>query len=158
LDQGERVVILLGPVPAGADGPIPVEVDAEIDPSAVDGLDLVYGDEETRDGAGQRVVRVARDVYTDGLDLARRCAAQAVRRFGDLPEGLRPDEIELQLAIKIDAGVATLVKSGAEAQLQITLRWQTAPGAPTPAPGAPALAPDDRCPGATPGTADGAAS
>lgn len=149
-------MILLGPVPAGADGPIPVEVDAQVDPSAVDGLDLVFGGEVTRDGAGQRVVRVARDVYTDGLDLARRCAAQAVRRFGELQEGLRPDEIEMQLAIKIDAGVATLVKSGAEAQLQITLRWQTAPAtapATDPVP-APAPAPDDQ----GTGTADGAGS
>ncbi|MCU8590730.1 MULTISPECIES: CU044_2847 family protein [Streptomyces] len=143
----------MGPVPAGADGPIPVEVDAEFDPAAVDGLGLVFGDEETRDGAGQRVVRVARDVYTDGLDLARRCAAQAVRRFGELQEGLRPDEIEMQLAIKIDAGVATLVKSGAEAQLQITLRWQTAPGTPPTAP-----APDAPEPRPAPDTADGAAS
>ncbi|MFE9341558.1 CU044_2847 family protein [Streptomyces olivaceus] len=147
------MAILMGPVPAGADGPIPVEVDAEFDPAAVDGLGLVYGDEETRDGAGQRVVRVARDVYTDGLDLARRCAAQAVRRFGELQEGLRPDEIEMQLAIKIDAGVATLVKSGAEAQLQITLRWQTAPGTPPTAP-----APDAPEPRPAPDTADGAAS
>ncbi|MBT2414440.1 hypothetical protein J7I94_28500 [Streptomyces sp. ISL-12] len=120
-------MILVGPVPAGTDGPIPVEVDVEPGTSVDDGLDLVYGGEETRDGAGQRVVRVARDVYTDGLDLASRCAAQAVRRFGELEEALRPDEIELQLAIKIDAGVAALVKSGAEAQLQITLRWRTAP-------------------------------
>ncbi len=142
------MVILLGPVPEGADGPIPVEVDAHLDPSAAGGLDLVFGDEETRDGAGQRVVRVARDVYTDGLDLARRCAAQAVRRFGELQEGLRPDEIEMQLAIKIDAGVATLVRSGAEAQLQITLRWQTAPASST------AAAPD----GQGTGAADGAGS
>jgi hypothetical protein len=92
----------------------------------------VYGDEDTRDGAGQRVVRVARDVYTEGVDLARRCAAQAVRRFAELPGGLRPDEIELQLAIKVDAGVATLVRSGAEAQLQLTLRWRTTPEDPAP--------------------------
>ncbi|MDG9716556.1 CU044_2847 family protein [Streptomyces sp. DH24] len=134
------MLILVGPVPDGADGPIPVEVEAAPGGSGVDGLDLVYGDEETRDGAGQRVVRVARDVYTDGLDLARRCAAQAVRRFNELPGALRPDEIEMQLAIKIDAGVATLVRSGAEAQLQITLRWRTAPDVPAP------------------GSADGAAS
>lgn len=126
------MVILVGPVPAGADGPIPVEVDTDLDPDAPDGLDLVYGDEETRDGAARRVSRAARDVYSDGLDLARRCAAQAVRRFGDLDAGLRPDEIELQLAIKIDAGTAFLVKSGAEAQLQITFRWQTSAAAPSP--------------------------
>ncbi|AVH61152.1 hypothetical protein C4B68_12990 [Streptomyces dengpaensis] len=118
-------MILVGPVPAGADGPIPVEVDTDLDPAALDGLDLVYGDEATRAGAARRVVEVARDAYTDGLDLARRCAAQAVRRFEELEAGLRPDEIEMQLSIKVDAGVAALVKSGAEAQLQITLRWQT---------------------------------
>lgn len=134
------MVILVGPVPEGADGPIPVEVDADLGPTALDGLDLVYGDEETRGNPAQRVVEVARDAYTDGLDLARRCAAQAVRRFGELEEHLRPDEIELQLSIKVDAGVAALVKSGAEAQLQITLRWQTS-GAPDAAGSAPGAAP-----------------
>ncbi|MFD1657841.1 CU044_2847 family protein [Streptomyces caeni] len=131
------MVILVGPVPAGADGPIPIEVAADLGPdSSPDGLDLVYGDEETRDTAAHRVVQVARDAYTDGLDLARRCAAQAVRRFGELQEGVRPDEIEMQLSIKVDAGVAALVKSGAEAQLQITFRWRTAaaPGDPAPGP------------------------
>ncbi|MEV6194835.1 CU044_2847 family protein [Streptomyces sp. NPDC051920] len=92
---------------------------------AAGGLDLVYGDEDTRGGAAHRVVEVARDAYSDGLDLARRCAAQAVRRFEELDASLRPDEIEMQLSIKVDAGVAALVKSGAEAQLQITFRWRT---------------------------------
>jgi hypothetical protein len=130
------VVILVGPVPAGADGPIAIEVDTDLRPASSDGLDLVYGDEETREGAAQRVVQVARDAYTDGLDLARRCAAQAVRRFGELREEVRPDEIEMQLSIKVDAGVAALVKSGAEAQLQITFRWRTsgAPQEPSPDP------------------------
>jgi hypothetical protein len=125
----------VGPTPDGADGPIPVEVEAVLVPAstdglhATDGLDLVYGDEATRDGAAQRVVRVARDAYTEGLDLARRCAAQAVRRFEALGEGVRPEEVEMQLAIKIDASVAALVKTGAEAQLQITLRWRPGSGA-----------------------------
>jgi len=128
------VVILVGPEPEGADGPIPIEVETNLRPVSVDGLDLVYGDEETRDDAAQRVVRVVRDAYTDGLDLARRCASQAVRRFGELQEGVRPDEIEMQLSIKVDAGVAALVKSGAEAQLQVTFRWRTAPAEPGPRP------------------------
>jgi hypothetical protein len=123
------VVILVGPAPDGVDGPIPIEVETDLRPAAQDGLDLVYGDEETRDGAAQRVVQVARDAYTDALDLARRCAAQAVRRFGELGEDVRPDEIEMQLAIKVDAGVVALVKSGAEAQLQVTFRWRTGTGA-----------------------------
>ncbi|MCX5560681.1 CU044_2847 family protein [Streptomyces sp. NBC_00038] len=135
------MVILVGPVPAGADGPIPVEVDTDLHPAATDDLDLVYGDEATRAGSARRVVEVARDVYGEGLDLARRCAAQAVRRFGELEEHLRPDEIELQLSIKVDAGVAALVKSGAEAQLQITFKWQTST-APDGAPDSPARSPE----------------
>ncbi|MGW1532011.1 CU044_2847 family protein [Streptomyces aureus] len=119
------------------DGPIPVEV--ETDPAS-DGLDLVYGDVATRGGAAHRVVDAARDAYTDGVDLARRCAAQAVRRFQEFESSVRPDEIEMQLSIKLDAGMAVLVKSGAEAQLQITFRWQTS-GAPDTAGGATGVAP-----------------
>jgi hypothetical protein len=109
-----------------------VEVEAVLLPGAgadsADGLDRVYGDELTRGGSAQRVVQVARDAYTEGLVLARRCAAQAVRHFEELGEGLRPEEVEMQLAIKIDASVAALVKTGAEAQLQITLRWRPGSG------------------------------
>lgn len=118
-------MILVGPVPEGADGRIPVEVDTDLAPAGSDDLDAVYGDEATRAGAARRVVETAQDAYSDGLALARRCAALAARRFGELEEHLRPDEIELQLSIKVDAGLAVLVKSGAEAQLQITCRWQT---------------------------------
>ncbi|MFF4355195.1 CU044_2847 family protein [Streptomyces sp. NPDC001530] len=115
----------MGPVPEGADGPIPVEVDTDLDPAGSDDLDAIYGDEATRAGAARRLVETAQDTYSDGLALARRCAALAARRFGELEEHLRPDEVELQLSIKVDAGLAVLVKSGAEAQLQITCRWQT---------------------------------
>ncbi|MEU7662591.1 CU044_2847 family protein [Streptomyces lincolnensis] len=121
------MVILVGPVPEGADGPIPVVVEADLVGESLDDLDAIYGDEKTRDGgSARRVVQVAQDAYTEGLDLARRCAAQAVRRFGEMAEELRPDEIEMQLAIKVDAGVVALVRSGAEAQLQVTFRWRTA--------------------------------
>ncbi|SCG03342.1 MULTISPECIES: CU044_2847 family protein [unclassified Streptomyces] len=129
------MTVIVGPVAPGEDGPIPVVVDmrgpgyaagAAGDPAAV--YDAVYEDEDTRDGAAQRVLRVARDSYGEGLDLARRCASQAMRRLGDLGEGLRPDEVELQVSITLDAGMAAVVKAGAEAQLQITFRWQ--PGAP----------------------------
>ncbi|MET9562624.1 CU044_2847 family protein [Streptomyces tauricus] len=120
------MVILVGPVPEGADGPIPVQVEVDLGPDADDGLAAVYGDEEVRGRAAQRVVEVARDAYTDGLELARRCAAQAVGRFAELTDDLRPDEIEMQLSIKVDAGMAALVTSKAEAQLQVTFRWRTA--------------------------------
>ena len=68
------MVILVGPVPEGADGPIPVEVDTELGPGGSDDLDAIYGDESTRAGAARHVYEIAQDAYSDGLALARRCA------------------------------------------------------------------------------------
>lgn len=87
--------------------------------------DSLYDLEETRDGgAARRALGAAGDLYGEGLDLARRCASQAMRRLGDLGEGLRPDEVELQVGITFEAGMAAVVKAGAEAQIQVTFRWQ----------------------------------
>ncbi|MER5447172.1 CU044_2847 family protein [Streptomyces sp. NPDC002766] len=106
----------------GLDGPIYVEMDTV--PGATGSPDDVYHGIETRGDRAQRVLDAAGSVYADGLDLARRCARQAADRFADLGEGLKPDEVELQLSIKLDAQLgAVLVKSGAEAQLQVTFRW-----------------------------------
>ncbi|MFE7124274.1 CU044_2847 family protein [Streptomyces sp. NPDC057617] len=173
------MTVVVGPVAPGEDGPIPVVVGrgehlpgpggmpGPVPGSGYEsGYDSVYEDEVTRDGAAQRVIRVATDVYGDGLDLARRCASQAMRRLGDLGDGLRPDEIELQVSVTLDAGMAAVVKAGAEAQLQVTFRWQ--PGGPAPAvvsvsgPGSgPAVGSATAGPGAgsaTAGSDDGAAS
>ncbi|MET7570282.1 CU044_2847 family protein [Streptomyces sp. NPDC005492] len=96
----------------------------EVDTAPPGGLEEMYDGIDTREGAAERVLAVARDVYGDGLELARRCARQAAGRLHDLGEGLTPDEVELQLSIKLDAELgAFLVKSGAEAQLQVTFRW-----------------------------------
>ncbi|MFJ2175182.1 CU044_2847 family protein [Streptomyces sp. NPDC087851] len=121
------MTVIVGPVAPGEDGPIPVVVGPAGQPARTAGeFDSVYEGEETRDGAARRVLRVAADSYGDGLDLARRCASQAMRRLGDLGEGLRPDEIELQVSITLDAGAGlpAVVKAGAEAHLQLTFRWQ----------------------------------
>ncbi|MFF4116177.1 CU044_2847 family protein [Streptomyces sp. NPDC001714] len=116
------MAIVRGVATDGRDGPIYVEVDGA--PGGTGGPDDVYLGIDTRGNPAERVLEVARDVYADGLDLARRCARQAADRFADLGEGLKPDEVELQLSIKLDAELgAVLVKSGAEAQLQVTFRW-----------------------------------
>ncbi|MFC9430828.1 CU044_2847 family protein [Streptomyces sp. NPDC056987] len=129
------MTVIVGPVVPGEDGPIPVVVGPAGQPAGPDGeFDAVYADEETRDGAARRVLRVAADRYGDGLDLARRCASQAMRRLGDLGEGVRPDEIELQVSITLDAGggLPAVAAAGAEAHLQFTFRWQPGdPGDPT---------------------------
>ncbi|MFE9818156.1 CU044_2847 family protein [Streptomyces sp. NBC_00236] len=123
------MTVVVGSVSPGEDGPIPVVVDAEAyttTQSPVSDADSLYGSVDTRDGAGaaRRVLGAAGDLYGDGLDLARRCASQAMRRLGDLGDGLRPDEVELQVGITFEAGMAAVVKAGAEAQIQVTFRWQ----------------------------------
>jgi hypothetical protein len=122
---GEKadVAILRGPAGPAGGTPLYIQVD-----TADDGAAGIYDGIDTRANPAQRVLEVARDVYADGLDLARRCAEQAASHFGGMAEAVRPDEIEVQLAIKLDASLgAVLVQSGAEAQLQVTFRWQ--PGA-----------------------------
>ncbi|MFF9567882.1 CU044_2847 family protein [Streptomyces sp. NPDC014685] len=123
------MAVVVGSAAPGEDGPIPVVVDietfaAEPEPAGAD--ESFYSPEETRGGAdaARRALSSAGDLYGDGLDLARRCAAQAMHRLGDLGEGMRPDEIELQVGITFEAGMAAVVKAGAEAQIQVTFRWQ----------------------------------
>ncbi|MEU6921598.1 MULTISPECIES: CU044_2847 family protein [unclassified Streptomyces] len=123
------MAVIVGSTEPGEDGPIPVVVDAGTfgtDPAPAGESESFYSPGETRGGAdaARRVLSGAGDLYGDGIDLARRCAARAMRGLGDLGDGLRPDEIELQVGITFEAGMAAVVKAGAEAQIQITFRWQ----------------------------------
>jgi hypothetical protein len=44
--------------------------------------------------------------------------------IADLDQKIRPDEFELQIAIKLDAEAgAVLTKVGAGAQLQVAMKW-----------------------------------
>jgi hypothetical protein len=111
---------------AADDRGTPVYIEVDTAPSS-DGLGEIYGEVGTRAHPAARVMDAGRDIYADGLRLARTLAAQAASRLGDLGDGLGPDEVELQLAIRLDAELgAVLVRSRAEAQLQVTFRW--APG------------------------------
>jgi hypothetical protein len=103
-----------------------IEVD---EPSVNDGTSI-YADQDTRDAA-DRVVEAARDIFDDGIELARSCAARVAEALSALPGGVRaPDEFELQLAIKLDAQFgAVLARANAGAQMQVALRWRL--GAPT---------------------------
>ena len=114
------MAIVRGPAGQAGGAPLYIQVD-----TAEDGPAGIYDGIDTRANPAARVLEVARDVYSDGLDLARRCAEEAASRFSGMAEAVRPDEIEVQLAIKLDASLgAVLVQSGAEAQLQVTFRWQ----------------------------------
>jgi len=98
-----------------------VEINIEMD--AAPSAKTPYG--ATR-GAKETVVESARDYFADGMALARHCAAGMVESMQALGAAVRPDEVELQLAIKLDAQAgAVLTKLGAEAQLQVKLKWAT---------------------------------
>jgi hypothetical protein len=89
----------------------------------------IYAEVETRAEAAQKVVTLARDVFGEGLELARSCAARVARGLDDMPETMRPDEFELQLAIKLDSEVgAVIAKARAGAQLQVSMRWRRTDG------------------------------
>ncbi|MFE4793851.1 CU044_2847 family protein [Streptomyces sp. NPDC056708] len=120
------MAVIVGSTAPGEDGPIPVVVDAQTFAPTGEPAGGFYNSDETRGGAdtARRVLNSAGDLYGDGLDLARRCASQAMRRLGELGEGMRPDEIELQVGITFEAGMAAVVKAGAQAQIQVTFRWQ----------------------------------
>jgi hypothetical protein len=71
------------------------------------------------------VLDSARDVFEDGVELARTAAARFAEGLIRLPAGVPPPaEVELQIAIKLDAEFgAVLAKATAGAQMQVTIRW-----------------------------------
>jgi hypothetical protein len=102
-----------------------VEVDQvrDVEPASV------YSEIETRAEPAQKVVTLARDLFGEGVELARSCAARVARGLTNLPDAMRPDEFELQLAIKLDAEVgAVITKAHAGAQLQVSMRWRLTAG------------------------------
>jgi len=100
-----------------------VVINVEMDePSRAKG---VY--EGVRDGSqvGNKVIVAARDVFGDSMQLARSCATRVVHDMKEVSSVERPDEFEVQFAIKLDSEVGAIIaKMGAEAQLQVTMTWK----------------------------------
>jgi hypothetical protein len=111
--------------PDGETEPIYIEVDAldilKADPTSV------YSTQETREKTAQKVITMAGDVFGESVQLIRDCAAKVAQGLASLPGEIhKPKEVELQLAIKVDAqlGAAVLAKISPGALMQVTLRWQ----------------------------------
>jgi Trypsin-co-occurring domain 1 len=86
----------------------------------------VYGDVR---GGAEKVIEGAQEVFGKGLQLARTCASQVVESVNEVREEHRPDEFQVQLAIKLDAEVgAILSKASAGAQMQVTMTWRPSKG------------------------------
>ncbi|MFK0731647.1 MAG: CU044_2847 family protein [Gloeotrichia echinulata HAB0833] len=82
-------------------------------------------DEVFRDGAGEKIVKKAGDVFGKGLALSRSCASEVIQSINKMSDAVKPHEFEVKIAIKLDskAGVPMLVKLGAEAQMEVTMKW-----------------------------------
>lgn len=101
-------------------GKILIEID-----SAEDDLSAIYEDAEDVRGLATKVVETGRPLFREGLALVKECAEEAVTVVRHLPEEVKPDEFEMQLAVKLDGKVgAKIVELNSGAQLQVTLRWK----------------------------------
>ena len=96
---------------------IAIEVDQEPEKSEDTGI---FG--EMR---GKSVSEKAADLFDAGMALARGCAVKVVASMDKMDEKVRPSEFQLQFGIKLGGKVeAAIVKTGAEAQLQVTMVWK----------------------------------
>lgn len=85
------------------------------------------GTREVAIATAENMIETGKDVFGEGVKLAKGCAIQTIAGLKNLKTEYRPDEIELKLAIALkgDAG-AVLVNVGAEAQLEVKLKWNLA--------------------------------
>lgn len=82
-------------------------------------------DEPHRGGPKEQIIESARDVFDDGLALARACAKKAVNGMQLLDNKFRPEEFEMKLAISLDSEVGAIVaKASAGAQMEVTMKWK----------------------------------
>jgi hypothetical protein len=103
------------------DGTDPIQVQLTDAPRAE--VSDVYGDETIR-SAREKVVKLAQPLFSEAIDLIRSCATQVKQKLDEMPAQTRPDELEVQFAVKLDAKFgAAIVESTSGAQLQVTMRW-----------------------------------
>ena len=80
----------------------------------------------SRSTSGKEVIEAAKDLFGDGLALTRNCAAKVIESVNQMGDNIKPNEFEMKLSITLDsdAGVPILVKAGAEAQMEVTMKWK----------------------------------
>lgn len=110
------VVVIAGPTAKKGQILVDVETVPAQDP---------YADVEVRGERLDRLRTAGTDLLDDGLDLVKACAERVSAMIGDLAEEIEPDELEVQVAVKLDysLGAVLVGKGSAGAQLQVTMRW-----------------------------------
>ncbi|HLP88440.1 MAG TPA: CU044_2847 family protein [Nostocaceae cyanobacterium] len=82
-------------------------------------------EEELFRDAGTEIIKKAGDLFGKGLALSRYCAVEVINNVNKMNQAVKPNEFEVKLAIKLDskAGVPVIAKLGAEAQMEVTMKW-----------------------------------
>ncbi len=80
--------------------------------------------QDVRESLAKKAVKAVGNVFGDGLALSRRCAREVIHSVNQMDDEVKPNEFEVQLAIKLNSEVgAALTKLGGEAQMQVTMKW-----------------------------------
>ncbi|WDZ83383.1 CU044_2847 family protein [Micromonospora cathayae] len=110
------VVVIAGTTARGGQLLVDVEAVAADDP---------YADVEVRGERLDRLRTVGADLVGDGLDLVKECAQRVSGMIATMTDDIEPDELEVQVAVKLDysLGAVLVGKGTAGAQLQVTMRW-----------------------------------
>jgi hypothetical protein len=99
-------------------------IQIEIDPAVEDDHAALYDGLETR-GAAEKVLKLSRPLFSEAIEMVASCAEEVVVQLDAMSDAVRPDEFEVQLAVKMDGKVgARIVELASGAQLQVTLRWK----------------------------------
>lgn len=102
-----------------------IEVDEQPDANVYNGHDPYQNTRESYTQKAAKVVQDVGDVFGDGITLARQCAAKAIQSFQQMHDTTKPDELELQLGIKVGSEVGAIIaKASGEAQIQVTMKWK----------------------------------
>ena len=87
-------------------------------------ITLLIETADSLDSTAQTTERT-QNVFSDGVALVRHCATQVVTGVQSLDDNLKPETIEVQLAIKLGSSAgAVLVSLSSEAQMQVKLTWK----------------------------------
>jgi hypothetical protein len=77
-----------------------------------------------RESIAKKAIKAVGNVFGDGLALSRKCAKEVIHSVNQMDDEVKPNEFEVQLAIKLNSEVgAALTKLGGEAQMQVTMKW-----------------------------------
>jgi hypothetical protein len=125
-DPARPILVEVEPGPG-----LDVDRDIDVDRDVAD----EYADVEVRGERLRRLRQASGDLVADGLDLVRTCAERVSATVARTAQDALPDELEVQIAVKLDyeLGAVLVAKGSAGAQLVVTMRWtQDQPRQPRP--------------------------